>query len=140
MTAQKSRKMKSAVEFSFYEIVASKIFITLVWVKLRRQVGQVALSSEMGFILASFLSCCSIPKISYFLERILMEDIVMKNIWDSKLFLVSICSVRNRSRKWDIYEISQQHNFNPYVDSIRTFNKTQAFGWLVKNCGSTVKT
>ena len=43
-------------------------------------------------------------KISYVLERILMEHVDIENSLDSKLQIHSICFIKIRSRKIDIYE------------------------------------
>ena len=45
------------------------------------------------------LSCSGFLIITYFLERILMEHMGMKNSLESKLLINSICSIRIRSRK-----------------------------------------
>ena len=56
---------------------------------------------------------CGFSKISYFLERIIIEHIEMKNNLDSKRQIYFICSIRTWSRKWDIVENPQQLKFNP---------------------------
>ena len=61
------------------------------------------------------ICCFSFLKISQFLERILMEHKDIKNSLDSKLQVYSICSIRINSRKWDIFEKSQQLTSNPSV-------------------------
>ena len=43
-------------------------------------------------------------KISYFLERILTEHIGIKSRSDSKLLIGYECSIRIRSKTWDIVE------------------------------------
>ena len=54
-------------------------------------------------------------KISQFLERILMEHKDINYSLDSKLQIVSICSIRIRSRKLDMVEKPEQLIFNPSV-------------------------
>ena len=61
-----------------------------------------------------FLDFFVFSAISQFLKRVLMECIDMKNSLDSKLQICSICSVRIRSRKWDIFEKPLKHNWNRY--------------------------
>ena len=49
--------------------------------------------------------CCSgFPKISHFLEQILIEHIGMINSLGAKLQIYSLSSIRVRSRKYDISE------------------------------------
>ena len=60
------------------------------------------------------ISCFGISKILHFLERILMEHIDMKNSLDSKLQFNTTCSIRIRSRNWDIVEKPLQHISNPF--------------------------
>ena len=47
---------------------------------------------------------CGFSKISFFLERILTEHILMKNSLDSKLQSYSLYSIRIRSRKQEIFK------------------------------------
>ena len=54
-------------------------------------------------------------KITHFLEQILMENIELVCSLGFELTLISICSIRNRSRKWDVFEKPLQRNFNPFV-------------------------
>ena len=54
-------------------------------------------------------------KIFHLLERILMEDIEKICSLESTLLFISICSVRIRSRKEDIFEKPLQLNSNPSV-------------------------
>ena len=63
------------------------------------------------------LSCCELWKISYFLERFRMEHIELNCSFDSKVFFLSLCSIRIRSRKWDIFKKPQQ------VNSSRIWNR-----------------
>ena len=51
-------------------------------------------------------------KISYFLERVLVEHIDMKDSLDSSLQTCSLCSIRIRSRKLDMFKKPQQLNSN----------------------------
>ena len=61
---------------------------------------------------------------------------------DSKLFFTSICSIRIRSRKWDIFEKPLQHSSNPYVNgkpiSNEFFSDRRAFAKLFASTGSDV--
>ena len=49
--------------------------------------------------------------------KILMEHIEMKKSLDSKLQIYSICSIRIRSRNWDIFEKPQYYKFARIPDA-----------------------
>ena len=64
--------------------------------------------------------------ISNFLERIPMEDIDMKNSLNSKLQVYSICSIRIRSRKKDIFEKPSLQTRNFRALAGETNNESQS--------------
>ena len=59
----------------------------------------VVTANDLNGLLQMELSCYSFSKISYFLERVLMEDIDKKDSLDSKLQTYYICPIKIRSRK-----------------------------------------
>ena len=60
---------------------------------------------ELVFCLFYVFENFLFSKISHFREPIWMEHIESKNSWKSKLQIEFLCSVRIRSRKWDLIEI-----------------------------------
>ena len=67
-------------------------------------------------------------KIAYFLERILMEHIEMVCSLEFELFFISICSIRIRSRKRDIFKIPHQLNSNP-SENVPKADPSTALPW-----------
>ena len=62
---------------------------------------------------------CPALEISHFIDRILMAHIDIKRSLESKLQMYVVYSTRIRSRKWIIFEILQQLNFNPSVTDVQ---------------------
>ena len=58
-----------------------------------------------------------------------MEHIDVKNSSESKLKINSICSIRIRSRKYEIFEILQQLNPNSFVSVLEVTEENLPTAW-----------